>query len=275
MNEKSRWRRVLQWTWRSLLAAAALYLACAVPGCINPSMPFDAVLSTGSAPVHEDLQVADDGEERLVVLVHGLWRSKWAMALLERGLRAHGYRVLNRSYASSAAYLEDHAKELSQWLEDDAAEHGAPDRLYFVAHSMGGLVVQEHLRRGGRVPEASVFLGTPHRGAQLTDKRRDWWLFQLFLGDKAAAQLSPEDAFHRQPLPAMGRVGTIVGGKGDGEGWNEDIEGDDDGTVAVVEAHCPGEADSVQLAVGHTGLTISRQAVLEVLRFLKRGRFGE
>jgi hypothetical protein len=121
---------------------------------------------------------------------------------------------------------------------------------------------------------ACVYLGVPHRGAMLCDLRKHTWLFGLVMGDRAALQLSPGDALYRQPIPRPCPVGTIVGAVGDGEGRNPAIDGDDDGTVAAREAHLEGETDSIELPVGHTGMATDPRVILEVLHFLRSGRFA-
>ena len=57
------------------------------------------------------------------------------------------------------------------------------------------------------------------------------------------------------------------------EGLNDDIPGDDDGTVAVVEAHLAEETAAVQIATGHTRLSFTYPAIRHVLHFLKHRSF--
>ena len=67
---------------------------------------------------------------------------------------------------------------------------------------------------------------------------------------------------------------NIIGSSGEPEGHNEDIPGDDDGTVAVREAHLAGEDDSVTLPLGHTRLSFDDRMIHQVLHFLKNRRFA-
>ena len=169
---KKRWAR---WIGRGSALLGGLYLVAVLGGWMNPSTPVDYAMNLGTFPRQEELAAADDGKLRLVVLQHGLWRSAGSLWKLERALRAHGYRVFNRSYPSTTRRIEEHADALGKEL---AAEIREPvDELYFVGHSMGGLVLQAYLRHpDAHEPLASVFLGTPHRGAVLTDLRRDGFL---------------------------------------------------------------------------------------------------
>ena len=58
-------------------------------------------------------------------------------------------------------------------------------------------------------------------------------LFKLAMGYQASVQLSPGHAFNQREIRVPGAVGTIIGSAGDAEGFNDDIPGDDDGTVAA------------------------------------------
>lgn len=262
---------------RAILAVLALYALPVVTGCMNPSVPFDVVYNAGCAPVDPALRAPRDGQVRLVVLQHGLWRSAWALGKLQRSLEALGYRVLNPSYPSTQDTIEGHAARLHERVEAElAALNAPPGELWFVGHSMGGLVIQAYLRRDdARAATGCVFLGTPIRGAVMASQLRDELRFKLLMGTKAARQLAPEDPLHREPLVNLGAVGTVIGGRGDDDGESPDIPGDDDGRVGVDEAHCPGEADSRFLAVDHTQLTISNRAILLVARFLRQRSFDE
>lgn len=279
-----RWKRLR----RASASILAVYVVALLCGC-NPSIPFDVVYNAGCAPFDETLRVARDGTPRLVVLQHGLWRSRWALWKLERSLRAEGYEVLNTSYSSTWYTIEEHAATLHDHLEEylaneatirarsggeDLASSKQPE-LWFVGHSLGGLVIHAYLRRpDARIATGCVFLGTPQRGAVMAATTKGNFWVRLLLLNNAACQLDPADSVHQEPLTNLGDVGTIIGGRGDLEGYSTSIPGDDDGRVGVLEAHLEGETDSVFLPIGHTALTTSNEAILSVLRFLKHRRFG-
>lgn len=233
--------------------------------------PFDFVINLGAGPEVADLHAPQDGKRRLVVLQHGLWRSSASLGRLERTLRAHGYAVINPGYRSTRGRIEQFAERLHTAIEQELAANPAAE-IHFVGHSMGGLVIQEYLRRpAARRPTSCVYLGTPHRGAVLADLRKHWFVFRLVMGTGAAMQLSPGDPLHLQPIPYGEVSGTIVGSLGAG---NAAIPGDDDGTVAVAEASFAGAKASLLLPVGHTRLTFDARVHQQVLHFLRRGAFA-
>src|SRR5262245_5344446 len=270
--EPRRRRRWLRWCVGTLLVYPAA-VACGM----EPALPFDWAINLGDIPLEPALCAPADGVRRLVVLQHGLWRTPLALGRLARALGAHGYEVLGPGYPSRACTLQEAAAMLAAAIDTRLAHDGkghsdAPLQIAFVGHSMGGLVVQEYLRRpDAKTPFACVYIAVPHRGAVLCDLRKNWWPFPLLLGDRAALQLSPGDAFHRQAIPHVAISGAIVGDVGEG---NDAIPGDDDGTVAVGEATLAGAADVVTVPLGHTAIAGGAATVRQVLAFLRHGRFA-
>jgi len=263
--------------WLRWCVGVLLVYPAAVACGMEPALAFDWAINLGDVPLDPALCVPADGVRRLVVLQHGLWRTPLALGRLARALEAHGYEVLDPGYPSRACTLQEAAAMLAAAFDARLAQGGAgtsdaPLQIAFVGHSMGGLVVQEYLRRpDAKTPFACVYVAVPHRGAMLCDLRKNWWPFPLLLGDRAALQLSPGDEFHRQPIPHVAISGVIVGDVGDG---NDAIPGHDDGTVAVGEATLPGASDVVTVPLGHTAIAGSPLTVRQVLAFLRHGRFA-
>ena len=264
------------WKWGLLFVA--LYLAPVLSGCMNISTPVDYLMNSGVFGHDPDLAVADDGVRRVVVLRHGLYRSAGSMWKLERALEDHGYETVNSSYPSTSGYIEDHAdmlaEELRELLPNGTATDTGELELYFVGHSMGGVQLHLYLSRfGSPEPTACVFIATPHRGSALLDKRKDWLMFKVLMGDEGVLQLSPSAHLFRKLVPLKCDVGVIFGGVGDGEGHNDDIPGDDDGTVGIDEAQLPEAKDRVRLDLGHTRISFADSSVHQVLYFLKHRQF--
>lgn len=262
-----RWLRRIAFGLAFVVTAFVVTAVLRGPVCL----PFDLVSNLWPAVEAPELRPPADGKTRVVFLQHGLWRTSYSMGRLQRTLEANGYEVVNDGYPSTEDRIEGHARRLRDLVEARFAK-GPVDEIGFVGHSMGGLVIQEYLRRDdAREPKACVYLASPHRGAILADKRHHWFAFQLAMGDLAAGQLVTTDPFHLQPIPFKERSGTVVGDIGPGNG---SIPGRDDGTVGVSEATFEGCGDSVTVPFGHTRIALMETVLRQVLTFLRDGQFS-
>ena len=98
-------------------------------------------------------------------------------------------------------------------------------------------------------------------------------LFAVVLGD-SGLQLGPRfpDIKHHLATPDC-EFGVIAGGRGNSDGWNVDIPGDDDGTVGVTETLLAGAADFAVIPVRHMELVSDDLAMHMTMTFLRRGYF--
>jgi pimeloyl-ACP methyl ester carboxylesterase len=179
-------------------------------------------------------------ERHLVLLLHGMGRSTYIFRDMERVLRAAGYEAVAVSYPSLTRDISGHADQIEALLEsvEDV------ERVSFVTHSLGGLVVRELLSRNsawrsdlalGRV----VMLAPPNQGSELAAS-----LVQLppyhWIGGPSAGEIAAGPPF--APLPRRVEVAVIAGGTG-GWGFNPLLRGDDDGVVTLVETELPEATD--------------------------------
>src|SRR5690606_11088729 len=84
-----------------------------------------------------------------------------------------------------------------------------------------------------------VMLAPPKRDEVLAERNRDFPPFAWLYG-KAAAELQPPRVAEFPPPPDSCATLILVGGTGDGRGYNPVIDGDDDGVVAPHETALPG-----------------------------------
>lgn len=104
-----------------------------------------------------------------VLLVHGHGTPAVLLEPLRRALERQGFRAVNWPYGSLRGSIEAHAGRLAAKAKELDEDSGV-ERLHFVGHSMGALVVRSALamarpRKLGRV----VLLAPPNRGARLAD----------------------------------------------------------------------------------------------------------
>lgn len=205
-----------------------------------------------------------------VVLLHGIFRSSKAMQKLQIRLEKDGYLVVPFDYPSTRVDIPASAEMLGRVVK---SLEGV-EKISFVTHSLGGLVVRSWLGQGGD-PRARclIMMGTPNKGAEVADLLRDWHLYRLILGP-SGQQLGTRDSDVIANL-AEPRIpfAVIAGGKGTDDGYNPLIPGDDDGLVAVSSAYLAGARDSITFPVLHSFLPFNSSVIDATSTYLRTGAF--
>ncbi|MFN0052174.1 MAG: esterase/lipase family protein [Planctomycetales bacterium] len=209
-----------------------------------------------------------------VILIHGLVRSSKSMGKLQQrlDLEEEGMQTFSFGYPSTQIDIPRAAEYLHSAIE---SLEGI-ERIHFVVHSMGGLVVRAYLAehsdpRIGRL----VMIATPNQGADLADRFQKVGWFRALAGPAGQQLTRGADGFIAGlPTPAI-EFGVIAGGRGNNRGYNPLIPGDDDGTVSVECTRLEGARDFVVLDHLHTFLITAPQTREYTVRFLKEGRFRD
>jgi pimeloyl-ACP methyl ester carboxylesterase len=207
-----------------------------------------------------------------VILVHGIVRSSKAMNRIQTRLEDDGYLVVPFDYPSTRVDL----KQCAGFLDDVIKSLDGVEKISFVAHSMGGLVVRSWLKEHSdeRV-RTMVMMGTPNHGAELANMLRNNHLFRLILGPSGQQLVSDSTGVIASlPVPEF-PFAVIAGGTGTAGGYNPLIPGDDDSIVTVSSAFLPGAVDSLQVPVMHSFLPFNELVVDAVSHFLSDGSFRE
>ncbi|MBN1441630.1 MAG: alpha/beta fold hydrolase [Planctomycetes bacterium] len=209
--------------------------------------------------------------DHLVVLVHGLFRSKDSFADMAEALEKAGYEVASINYPSTRRRIEDHAEQLERILENLEGVQ----KVSFVTHSLGGIVVRALLARDGRWKKKLevgrlVMIGPPSRGSIVAEQLKDWFPYRVAAGDSGQELTSQE--VEKIPVPSC-PFGIIAGGKGDGDGYNPLLPGDDDGTVTVESTKLPGAAGFLLVEALHSFLMKDPEVIQATRRFLEKGEF--
>jgi pimeloyl-ACP methyl ester carboxylesterase len=203
------------------------------------------------------------------------------MATLEAALIQAGYRALNVGYPSRSNSISRLSEEtISAALAEcrrtnlGAGRERESERIHFVTHSMGGILVRDYLSRHS-IPELGrvVMLGPPNQGSEVVDRLGRWGLFRLINGP-AGSELGtgPEST----PL-RLGAVefplGVIAGNRS--INWINSllIPGVDDGKVSVERTKVAGMSDHLVVPVSHPFLASRRVVIQQVLQFLRTGAF--
>lgn len=212
-----------------------------------------------------------DFRRESVVLLHGLGRSQIAMQPLACRLEEAGFQVISLGYSSLRKGPEEILADITAELEELRIEK--LERVHFVGHSLGGLLIRAYLTNHdlpnlGRV----VLLGTPNAGAEVVDNLQEEWWFGI-LGPTAEALGTGEGSFPRSIGPPDYPLGVIAGFT---DQSNEDyLPGPDDGLVTVASTKVSGMADFVVVETNHANMRRSEEVARHIQSFLKTGRFGE
>lgn len=215
-----------------------------------------------------------------VVVLHGLGRTRSAMAGIAKKLRTEGgYLVFNVGYPTLLGSVGDHA----QTLESVIQGLDGIDEINFVAHSLGNLVVRRWLKdtfdeATGKPREARrlgrmVMLGPPNHRPELAGKVGRFRLAR-WIGGKAFCELAQGwETLAPTLLTPPVEFGIVAGGRGNARGYNPLVPGDDDMIVSVDSTRLDGASDFRVLPVAHTFMMNDAKVQEYALRFLKRGYF--
>lgn len=211
-----------------------------------------------------------------VVLLHGLARTTMSMKPMQRALVDEGFETANISYPSRDYSVEELAEMTIPKGLDACRAYEGLERIHFVTHSLGGILLRQYLSEKeivglGRV----VMLGPPNQGSAAVDELRDWPGFD-WLNGPAGLQLGKgEESVPLKLGPATFELGVIAGNRTIDPITSSVLENPDDGRVSVADTRLEGMADFVEVEHSHAFMMRMREPIALTIRFLKHGRFGE
>jgi hypothetical protein len=212
-------------------------------------------------------------ESECVVLLHGLGRTARSMYKLEEMLLEAGFSTANIDYPSRHKPIGLLAHEA---IPDGVAacRSQSAEKIHFVTHSMGGILVRYYLANSeidelGRV----VMLSPPNQGSEIVDKLDG---LPGFSGAVGPAGLELGTNGQSVPLrlgPATFDVGIITGDRGINPLTSPLIPGEDDGKVSIDSAKLEGMKDFLVVNETHLAIKRSDEVISQVLHFLRSGTF--
>ena len=210
-----------------------------------------------------------------VVLIHGLGRSAGSMEEMQEALLQEGYQTVNLGYSSTKKNIEtiveeDYPPALLQCMAFE------PEKIHFVTHSLGGIILRTAFTRGKPENLARVvMLSPPNKGSKLVDKIKEWWLFQWLMGPAGQQLVTGADSLALQLGKADFDLGIIIGNR---HAFFDSffafmIPGVDDGKVSLENAKLEGMNDFLVTDDSHPFIMNSEYVQKETIHFLKYRQF--
>lgn len=210
-----------------------------------------------------------------VVLLHGLMRSSTSMNKMQRELDDAGYMTANIDYPSRDHTIEELADiavpdGLARCREQDDV-----DRIHFVTHSLGGILLRQYLSKQG-VPELGrvVMLGPPNQGSIAADELAGVPGYDWINGPVGQQLGKGEESVPLQLGPADFELGVIAGNRTIDPITSAVLPDPDDGRVSVDDTKLEGMADFVVVDHSHAFMMRMHRTIELTIAFLNDGSFS-
>ncbi len=209
-----------------------------------------------------------------VVLLHGLARTAKSMSKLATAFDARGYKVANVDYPSREMPIEE--------LAEIAVEKGvgrcgvtAAEKIHFVTHSLGGIIVRYYLAhnqlpRLGRV----VMLAPPNKGSEVVDKISGYPGYSLLNGPAGSQLGTGEGSIPSRLGPVTYPVGVVAGTRTINLLLSQYLPNPDDGKVSVENTKVEGMTDFIEVPVSHPFIMRRKGVIEQALTFIETGKFA-
>ncbi|MEM7452822.1 MAG: alpha/beta fold hydrolase [Planctomycetota bacterium] len=233
---------------------------------------------------HQLNQAVENGQVtrysgKVVVLLHGLLRSRRSLSDLDAFLSENGYQVVPFEYASTRDPISVHAASLRQLIDElgpDVTE------INFVGHSMGNIVLRHYLqdttdsvtgRQGDPRIGRIVMLGPPNQGSGMAKILQNSFLYAVITGAPGAELGETFDSLAESLAIPNTEFGIVAGAQPDGRRGNPLIGGPDDLTVSLEEARLAGADDLYVRPLLHSTMMYQPEVMDATLSFLNNGYF--
>lgn len=209
-----------------------------------------------------------------VVLLHGLARTANSMNQLESTLKERGFTVVNVDYPSRHKTIEELAPLAVTEGMTKCEEYGS-QKIHFVTHSMGGILVRYYLENDeienlGHV----VMIAPPNQGSEVVDNLSDVPGFDILNGPAGLQLGTDAESIPSNLGPVNFSLGVIAGNKTFNPILSQFLPNPDDGKVSVERTKVEGMADFIVVNVSHPFIMEDETVIEYAIAFLNSGSFS-
>ena len=213
-------------------------------------------------------------QQQCVILLHGLARTHFSMLPMQQALQRADYCVVNIDYPSRRLPIEQLAFIAIEQGLQQCRDLCQPERIHFVTHSLGGILVRQYLSQHalpllGRV----VMLAPPNQGTEAVDFLRKWPGYQWINGPAGLQLGTRAEDVPKKLGPVDFELGVIAGEVSFNPILSSMLPSPDDGKVSVQNTRVEGMSDFLTLRVNHTFIMRNKLAQRQTLHFLQHGCF--
>ncbi|MBK8171446.1 MAG: alpha/beta fold hydrolase [Sandaracinaceae bacterium] len=197
-----------------------------------------------------------------VFLIHGMGRSPWSFALLEKRLRDAGHVPSSFGYLVSRDSLDKIGKSFLAHVE---AELSPGEEYAVIGHSLGGIIARHVSEKMPVGWKRFVMLAPPNRSPRAAQRLKHNALFRALTKD-AGQKLADEKFYETLPTPKVATL-VFVGTSAPSTLFHERGK-IGDSVISAEEAHLEG-ATHVEVRSIHTFIMNNVEVARGIIDFLK------
>ena len=124
----------------------------------------------------QSIPMTEPINEQAVVLVHGLWMSRWSFHFIAKYLTQKGYKVYRFGYKTTKRPFDFNMQKLTAFVNSRKE-----DTVHLVVHSMGGILSMRSLPNIVKTGKL-IMLGSPINGSRtakaMSEKKWTSWMLK-------------------------------------------------------------------------------------------------
>ncbi len=206
-----------------------------------------------------------EGSGDVVVLLHGIARTKESMEHIANAINVMDFEVINIQYPSTHYDIATLAQKVDGLLDEKLN----PDKkLHIIGYSLGGLVARQLIADHGYTVDRIVMMGTPNHGSEVADYFKDWWLFQKIWGPAGQELTTYNKSIPL--LPPEVELTVIAGATTNTTAFGSLLPTPNDGTVSVASTKLEPMRNHISVDATHYRLLVKNDVWAHVLHALTR-----